>query len=124
MSPEFYAIIGVGVSLAGFILGLFLFFNSQTDRRFGQVDARFDQMDARFDQMDARFDRLEDRVGRLEDRVDRLEDTFIQRMNRLEDKIDRLIEQVHSLDIRVSKLELLTEFRREQTTQLESGDPG
>ena len=121
MSPEFYAIIGVGVSLAGFMLGLFLFFNSQIDRRFGQVDARFDQLDAR-------FDRLEDRVGRLEDRVDRLEDTFIQRMNRLEDKIDRLIEQTHSLDIRVSKLEWLAEawgeFRREQTTQLESGDPG
>ena len=107
MSPEFYAIVGVGASLAGLMVGIagvLLYFIIQTNRRIDEQGQRID---------------------RLGERVDRLEDTFIQRMNRLEDKIDRLIEKVHLLDIRVSKLEWLAEawgeLRREQI-QLEDGD--
>ena len=91
MSPEFYAIIGVGASLAGLMVGIagvLLYFIIQTNRRI--------------DEQGQRIDRLEDTFTQ---RVDRLENTFTQRMDRLEDKIDRLLEQTHSLDLRVSKLE-------------------
>ena len=80
MSPEFYAIIGVGVSTLGFLSGLtavMFYFFSQVNRRIDDQGQR----------------------------MDRLEDTLTQRMDRLEDKIDRLLEQMHSLDLRVSKLE-------------------
>ena len=120
MSPEFYAIIGVGASLAGLMVGIagvLLYFIIQTNRRIDEQGQRIDRLENTLTQ---RIDRVEDT---LTQRIDRLEDTFIQRMNRLEDKIDRLIEQTHSLEIRVSKLEWLAEnlaeLRREQT-QLES----
>ena len=73
MSPELYAIIGVGVGLSSLsigLVGLMLFLINQTNRR-----------------------------------MDRMEAQFTQRMDRLEDKIDRLLEDIHSLDLRVSKLE-------------------
>ena len=66
MSPEFYAIIGVGVSTIGVLSGLMIFLFTQLSRR-----------------------------------MDRLE----TRMDRLEEKFDRILEQTHSLDLRVSKLE-------------------
>ena len=76
MSPEFYAIIGVGVALASLMIGLsgvFLYLIAQTNRR----------------------------IDRLEVRMDRLE----THMERLDGRIEQLLERVHSLDIRVSKLE-------------------
>ena len=84
MSPEFYAIIGVGVSTIGVLSGLMIFLFSLLSRR---------------------MDRLEARMDRLETRMDRLEDSFGQRMDRLEDKFDLLLKQTHSLELRVSKLE-------------------
>ena len=80
MSPEFYAIIGVGVFWAGLMVGLagvLLYFIIQTNRRIDEQGQR----------------------------IERLEDTFAQRMDRIEDKIDRLLGQTHALDLRVSKLE-------------------
>ena len=47
-----------------------------------------------FTQMHRRMDRLEIRMDRLEDRMDRLEDRLLQ-----------LGQEIHSLDLRVSKLE-------------------
>ena len=135
MSPEFYAIIGVGASLAGLMVGIagvLLYFIIQANRRIDDQGQRIDRLE---DTLTQRTDRLENtltqRIDRVEDtltqRIDRLEDTFIQRMNRLEDKVDRLIEQAHSLDVRVSKLEWLAEnmadFRHEQA-QLESSEAG
>ena len=73
MSPEFFDIIGVGVSTIGFLTTLMLYLNNQTNRR---------------------IEGLETRMIRLEERFDRLEDKFGQ-----------LLESIHSLDIRVSKLE-------------------
>ena len=73
MSPEFYAIIGVGISTIGVLSGLMMFL---------------------FNQLSQRMDRLETRMNRMETRMDRLEEKF-----------DRLLEQTHSLDLRVSKLE-------------------
>ena len=80
MSPEFYAIIGVGVSTIGLLSGLMIFL---------------------FNLLSRRIDRLEDRIDRLEVRMDRLED----RLERMEDKFEQLLERLHTLDLRVSKLE-------------------
>ena len=102
MSPEFYAIIGVGASLAGLMVGIagvLLYFIIQTNRRIDDQGQRIDRMENTLTQHIARVE------DTLTQRIDRLEDTFIQRMNRLEDKVDRLIELAHSLDVRVSKLE-------------------
>lgn len=76
MSPEFYAIIGVGVSTLGFLVGLtavMFYLLSQVNRRIDRIDVRMDRLETR--------------------------------MERLEDKFDQILERVHSLDIRVSKLE-------------------
>ena len=76
MSPELYAIIGVGIGLASLMIGLsgiFLYLNNQTNRRIEGLETRMIRLEGRFD--------------------------------RLEDKFDQLLESIHSLDIRVSKLE-------------------
>ena len=77
MSTEFYAIIGVGVGVASLT-----------------VVALSGLMLYLISQTNRRLDRLEGRMDRLE-----------TRMERLEDKFDQLLEKVHSLDIRVSRLE-------------------
>ena len=76
MSSEFYAIIGVGVSMLGFLSGLTAIVLFQ------------------FNQVHRRIDRLETRMDRLEDRMERLEGRLVQ-----------FGEELHSLDLRVSKLE-------------------
>ena len=84
MSPEFYAIIGIGVGLASLMLGLaglMLYLITQTNRR---------------------IDRLEDSVTQ---RIGRLEDSVTQRFNRLEDKTDRMQEQLNDIDKRLLKVE-------------------
>jgi predicted PurR-regulated permease PerM len=96
MSPELYAITGVGVSTLGFLSAL----TAVIFYLFSQVNRRID---------------------RLEERIDRLEDTFIQRMNRLEDKIDRLQEQVTDLDKRLMKLEWTRDY--EATQRLRPNPP-
>ena len=54
MTPEFIAIVAVGVVVVGLgltILQIML-------KRFEQVDRRFERVDRRFEQVDARFERL------------------------------------------------------------------
>ncbi len=80
MSPEFYAIIGVGVSTIGLLSGLMIFL--------------FNVLYRRLDKLEIRIDRLEDRIDRLEDRIDRLED-----------KIDRIQEQIMAVERRLAELE-------------------
>ncbi len=102
MTPEIYAITGVGASLAGLMIGiggLLLYFINQANRRIDQQGRRIDRME---DTLTQRIDRMEDT---LTQRIDRMEDTLTQRIDRLEDKVDRLLEQTHSLALRVSKLE-------------------
>ena len=71
--PLFYTIIGTSVSLAGFTLGLFIYFHSQVSKRFDAQDARMDRMEARMDRLEAKFDRLTEEVNDLKIRVARLE---------------------------------------------------
>ena len=110
MSPEFYAIIGVGASLAGLIValaGLMLYLFVHANRRIDRLGERVDRLE---DQTTQRIDRLEDTFTQ---RIDRLEDTFTQRMNRLEEKFDQMQGQFAALEKRVVKLEWIldAEFR-------------
>ena len=91
MTPEFYpflyTIIGATVSLAGFTLGLFIFFHNMVSKRFDAQDARMDRMEARMDRQDDRFDRLE------------------AKFDQLLDEFKQLVERVHNLELRVAQLE-------------------
>ena len=87
MSPEFYAIIGVGVSTIGVLSGLMIFL--------------FNILSRRIDRLEMRMDRLEDKFDRLEDKFDRLEDKF----DRLQEQMISLERQLLALEKRVSKLE-------------------
>ena len=78
--PLFYTIIGTSLSLAGFTLGLFIYFHSQVSKRFDAQDARMDRLEARMDRLEAKFDRLSE-------------------------EFKQLVERVHSLEIKVSRLE-------------------
>ena len=84
MTPEFYpflyTIVGATVSLAGFMLALFIFFHNQMSKRFDAQDARMDRQDDRMDRLEAKFDQLSE-------------------------KFDRLAEEVNDLKIRVARLE-------------------
>ena len=103
MSPEFYAIIGVGVGLASLgvgLAGLMLYLVNQANQRIDRLETQTTQ----------RIDRLE---AQTTQRIDTLEAHITQRIDRLEDRfiesIDQVREQVHSLDKRVSKLEWMFE---------------
>ena len=124
MSPEMYAIIGVGASLAGLMIGiggLLLYFINQANRRIDDQGQRIDRMEGALTQ---RTDRMEDTLtqrmertegaltqridwteGALTQRMERTEGALTQRIERLEAKFDQILEYVHSLDLRVAKLE-------------------
>ena len=73
MSPEFYAIIGVGISLAGFVTGLLIFFNNQVNKRFDRLENRADRMEDRFDRLEAKYEQLMQSMHSLDLRVSKLE---------------------------------------------------
>lgn len=73
MSPEFYAIIGVGISLAGFVTGLLIFFNNQVNKRFDRLENRADRMEDRFDRLEAKYEQLMQAIHSLDLRVSKLE---------------------------------------------------
>ena len=100
MSPEFYAIIGIGVGLASLIVAL----GGLTLYLIGQVNRRID---------------------RLEHRLDRLED----RLERIEERLERLVQEMHYLDLRVSKLEWMLDAALygkpvRIPPESDNGDPG
>ena len=66
MSPEFYAIIGVGISLAGFVTGLLIFFNNQVNKRFDRLEDRMDRLEAKYEQLMQHTHSLDLRVSKLE----------------------------------------------------------
>jgi len=66
MSPEFYAIIGVGISLAGFVTGLLIFFNNQVNKRFDRLEDRMDRLEAKYEQLMQHIHSLDLRVSKLE----------------------------------------------------------
>ena len=55
MSPEFWAIIGVGVALA-----------AQQWRLYGSLNARMDRLEARMDRIEADLTSIKERLSRIE----------------------------------------------------------
>ena len=62
MSPEFYAIIGVGVSTLGFLAGLtavMFYLLSQTNKRLDKLEGNFSQIGQELNSLILRVSRLE-----------------------------------------------------------------
>jgi hypothetical protein len=79
MSPEFYAIIGVGVSTLGFLSGLtavMFYLFSQVSRRMDRLEMRMDRLEDKFDRLQEQIISLERQLLALEKRVSRLEWMF------------------------------------------------
>ena len=70
MNPEFWAIIGVGVALAGLQWRLYAKLNTRMGRMETRIDARIDALqrnvDERLNNMDQRLNNLDRRLARIE----------------------------------------------------------
>ena len=64
MSSEIWAVIGVGLALAGLVW-----------RLHTQADRRFDRLETRFDHLDTRFDRMADDLTTVKERLTAVETT-------------------------------------------------
>ena len=84
MSPEFYAIIGVGISTIGVLSGLMIFLFSLLSRRMDRLEMRMDRLEDKFDRLQDRFDRLQEQMISLERQLLALE----KRVSRLEWMLD------------------------------------
>ena len=84
MSPEFIAIIAVGVSLLGFMLTSHL----RMERRNNRIEDRIDRLE---ENTNRRTDRLEENTNR---RVDQLEESTNRRIDRLEENTNRRIDHL------------------------------
>ena len=77
MTPEFWAIIGVGVALGTLTLNGHRRIHARLDRDIGSLEARIERdiggLDGRMDRLDNRLDRLDNRLDRLEKRLDRVD---------------------------------------------------
>ena len=62
MSPELWAIVGVGVALAGLQWALYGSLNARVDR----IEARVDGIEARMDHMGADLTGIKERLPRIE----------------------------------------------------------
>ena len=62
MNPAFWAIIGVGVALAGLLW-----------RLYATLGARMDRMEARMERLESRMDRIEADIGSIKERLSRIE---------------------------------------------------
>ena len=67
MNPEFWAIIGVGVALAGLQWRLYATLNTRMDRMETRIDARIDALQRNVDErVDERLNNLDRRLARIE----------------------------------------------------------
>ena len=73
MSPEFYAIIGVGVSTIGVLSGLMIFLFSLLSRRMDRLETRMGRLEDKADQLREQMISLERQLLALEKRVSKLE---------------------------------------------------
>ena len=62
MSAEFWAIIGVGVALAGLQWRMYASLNARMDR----IEARMDRIEARLDRIEADLTSVKERLSRIE----------------------------------------------------------
>ena len=73
MNPEFWAIIGVGVALAGLQWRLYATLNARMDRMDARIDRLEARMEVRMDRLEARMDRIEEDLGSIKQRLSRIE---------------------------------------------------
>ena len=76
MSPEFYTIIGVGVSTIGLLSGLMIFLFNALNRRMDRLEVRIDRLEDRMERLEGRFEQLLQNVHSLDIRVSKLEWTL------------------------------------------------
>jgi hypothetical protein len=73
MSPEFYAILGVGLSNIGLLSGLMIFLFNMLNRRIDRLEVRIDRLEDRMERIEGRIERLAEEVHSLDLRVSKLE---------------------------------------------------
>ena len=89
MSPEFIAIIAVGVSILGFIFALHLRMERRVDRAEDNLNRRIDRLE---ESTNRRIDRLEESTNR---RIDRLEESTNNRIDKLEADVKQWFGEVN-----------------------------
>ena len=66
MSPEFWAIIGVGVALAGLQWRMYASLNAGLNARMDRIEARMDRIEARMERIEADLTSVKERLSRIE----------------------------------------------------------
>ncbi len=110
MTPEFIAIISVGVALGVFGFAGFRFLNKQLAEGLQEVHARVDRLER---QTTEQFDRVNARFDRVDDRIDRLEQQTNERFDRVDDRFERLEIRMSAIEQRQARLEGLLDGLRE-----------
>ena len=72
MSAEFWAIIGVGIALAGLQWRMYASLSAGLNGRMDRIEARLDRMEARLDRIEADLTSVKERLSRLEGQVELL----------------------------------------------------
>ena len=73
MNPEFWAIIGVGVALAGLQWRLYGSLNANLSALNANLSVRMDRIEARMDRIEARMERIEAGLTSIKERLSRIE---------------------------------------------------
>lgn len=66
MSAEFWAIIGVGVALAGMQWRMYASLNANLNGRMDRIEARMDRIEARIERIEADLTGVKERLSRIE----------------------------------------------------------
>ena len=66
MSAEFWAIIGVGVALAGMQWRMYASLNASLNGRMDRIEARMDRIEARMERIEADLTSVKERLSRIE----------------------------------------------------------
>ena len=66
MSAEFWAIIGVGVALAGMQWRTYASLNASLNGRMDRIEARTDRIEARIERIEAALTSVKERLSRIE----------------------------------------------------------
>ncbi len=114
MTPEFWTIIGVGVSLVVFGLAALQFTFRRLDQRFADTNKLIDQ---RFNAVDKRFDDVNKRIDDTNRRMDQRFDDINRRMDGLSSDVKQLTSRVTELEKGQVGVEVLLNGLREDLSE-------